>query len=147
MKDARVYVYLPDDEPDTAMFNGQAFPLVPNAATEIVSPWKEFTARDIALHIVDKLGRWGVCLVNGPVKDSKASLKEDQATVDAAELTYLRNTKEWAEGFIASHTTANRVRTENGLDNHPESDETKKARLWLKEYRSKLIAAGLISKG
>lgn len=147
MKDAPVYVYLPDDEPETGMFNGQEFPLVPNATTEIVSPWKEFTARDIALHIVEKLGRWGVCLVNGPAKDSKASNREDQATVDAAELTYLRSTKEWAEGFISSYTAANKIRQESGLDAHPEDDATKRARGWLKAYRPKLIAAGFISKG
>jgi hypothetical protein len=145
--EAPVHVYLPDDEPDSTMFNAHVFNLEPNAATEIVSPWKEYAAKDIAQHIVDKLGKFGACLVHGPVKDGKASLKEDQAAVDAAELQYLKGTKEWAELRVVEADATNKGRTDSGLDPHPDNPETEKARTWLKKYRHKLLEAGLIAKG
>lgn len=136
------WVYLADDEGDEAQFNCHVFK-IDSGSTEIVSPWKEHKAETIAAHIAEKLHKWGVCVVHGPVDNGKASLESDQQAVDAAKLRYLRNTHEWARNLILDSYLKNRHLTDAGLS-VVESEETRQARAWLKSREKDLRTAGLV---
>ncbi len=137
-----VYVFLADDEPDVAFFNGEQF-VLQSGTTEITSRWKEIPALTIAKHIVDKLGVWGVCITRGPVEKGRAALAEDQPAVDAAQARYLRQTHTWANEAIRASFEINKPYVEAGLT--PKwSDEALTARTWLSKHEKDLRAAGLL---
>lgn len=137
-------LYLPDDEPEACTFNSHVFTLQPNQTTEIVSPWKEIKADEIARFILDRLERWGVVRVTGPVKDCVATVPADQAAVDAAEARYLISTLAWAQNIVIEHGRAVAPLQTAGLPTARESDAVVKARAWLEKYAPKLFEAGLI---
>lgn len=138
------YVYLPDDEPDSAFCNGVEFHLLPNSATEIRSPFKHLTSDQVADHVASKLKQWGTVKVSGPVENGKASTPADQALVDEAEATYLKATKEWAEALVMARAAKNKPRTDSGLPPIPPSADEAKAEKWLGAKFESLKAAGLI---
>lgn len=138
------YVYLPDDEPDSAFCNGVEFHLAPNAATEIRSPFKDLTDAQVAEVLVSRLKQWGVVQVSGPVTNGKASNPDDQKAVDEAESIYLKATKDWAEGLVMERAKKNKPRTEAGLSPVPASEDESKAEKWLGQKFESLKAAGLI---
>lgn len=137
------WVYNPDDEDDYQAFAGETFTLKANEATPIKSPEPGVSDDYVADHIVSKLGQWGVVKVNGPVEKGKAEVKEDQATVDAAELTYLAATLAWSEDVIVSDQKIRTPYLDAGLTGPPETPETKRARKWRKDYDKRLREAKL----
>lgn len=169
-----VYVYLPDDEPETQLYNGVKFHLKANASTLIVAPsgWPAVVgvldddgrfrnismASAIARHIVEKLGMWGACRVRGAVQDCKpvraaSESKEaferreplDQAVVSRAELRYLESTHKWCTERIMEYEKVAKPLREAGLPLVPPSQEVLSARKWEKDYLRKLKDAGLIA--
>jgi hypothetical protein len=158
MADEEVYVYLPDDEPETQDYNGVPFRLEANASTRIVSPWLSVPAWAIAAHLVEKLGMWGACRVLGPVKDckpirgpheSKADFERressDQIVVSAAERLYLENTHKWCVTHILEYEKEAKPLREAGLSPPPRSPDVVSALKWEKGYQDKLKDAGLIA--
>ncbi len=169
-----VYVYLPDDEPETQLYNGVVFHLEANASTLIVAPpeWPAIVgvvddegrpgnismAEAIARHIVEKLEMWGACRVRGAVKDCKpvraaGESKEDfgarealdQAVISRAEFRYLKSTHTWCTERIMDSEKAAKPLREAGLPLAPPSQDALSARKWEKSYQSKLKGAGLIA--
>lgn len=163
------YVYLPDDEPDCHQFNGQPIRLRANGTTEIraydpsldaatlerlegmadepptgvvVLRFKQYEPADVARHIADRLGEWGVCVVSGPVVGAKAINPDDQKAVDAAELQYLVGTKRWAEGILLAFAKKSAPLVEAGLP-VVDTPEVAKASAWLHSKADALRAAGL----
>ena len=156
MADEEVYVYLPDDEPDTQDYNGVPFHLEANASTRIVSLWPDVPAWVIAAHLVEKLGMWGACRVLGAVKDCRPvrgpdESKEafagresaDQFVVAAAERRYLENTHKWCVAHILEYEKAAKPLREAGLSAPPRSQDVVTALKWEKSYLGKLKDAGL----
>lgn len=139
------YVYNPDDEDDLQTFGGKVYLLPANHSAEIVSSQEGVSDDYVADFIVEKLGAWGVCRVNGPVAGGRAVLPEDQPTVDAAELKYLEATKAWAESAIVEDQKIRKPYSEAGLYGPRESHDAQAARRWLKDYDKKLRAAKIIT--
>ena len=158
MADEEVYVYLPDDEPDTQDYNGVPFRLEANASTRIISPWPSIPAWVIAAHLVEKLGMWGACRVLGAVKDCKPvrgpneskdafARREpaDRTVVAAAELRYLESTHKWCVTHILEYEKVAKPLREAGLPALPRSHDVVTALKWEKGYQGKLKEAGLIA--
>jgi len=158
---AEVYVYLPDDEPDTQDYNGAPFHLEANASTRIRSPWQGVTPEEIAAHLVEKLGMWGACIVRGAVKDCvpvpgdrergkddpafKARYAADLAVVKLAEAHYLESTYAWCAERIMEYEKAAKPLRDAGLPIPPETPNVVTARKWEKRYHGKLKDANLIA--
>lgn len=147
------YVYLPDDEPDdTLRFNGESYTLGPNRATKIVAWRPEWANRSdwppdvivapqdippvsVARTFAESHGKWGVCVVSGPVRSAPgkhgvASTLADQAVVDRAEAKYRQTTRDWAERILFAEADLNAKRKAVGIreETSPEAD---RARKWL----------------
>lgn len=128
-----VYLYLPDDEDDnTPQYGGVPYTLKANSATQVPSV-------EVAAHIVSTHGKWGVCIVGGPVTNGKASRPEDQSAVDAAEKRYEASTREWAEGLLLDYWKRNESYRQAGLKSPDYSDDESKAFEWLR--KRSLVAA------
>ena len=137
------FVYLPDDEPDSQYVNGVKYDLVPNGTTEIRGQGG-LSASAVAEHIAAKLRQWGVVRVSGPVVDGQAKTQEDQELVAAAEATYLRATKEWAEAIVMARVAVNKPRTDAGLHPIPRTEDETKAERWLEAKAGAMKADGLV---
>lgn len=129
------FVYWPDDEPDTAGFNGETYTLPPNGTLEVSDA--------AAAVIVNRMGRWGAAIVKGPVKGGSPALSSDRPAIEAAERQYLRSTRAWAEGLIMEYVKSQKPRREAGLSDDPEGAEVTRARAWLAKYKRALKEAGI----
>lgn len=132
------WLYLPDDEPDQWTVAGETYHLEPNKATEIVSKTAGVTSEAVADQIVANLGKWGVCRVSGPLKNKLGATQEDREAIATAEKEYIRNTHAWAEEVVLADFTARKPFLDASLLGPPMSEETKKAKAWLRKYGSKV---------
>jgi hypothetical protein len=132
---ADVRVYNPTETISVFRADGREYRIPPNEATIIKSQTKGLTDAQVAQYAVDRLGKWGVCIVSGPVKRTgktgSASNDADQKIVDAAEAQYTKAMTEWAEGVVLEAHKENEPRLAAGLPALPVTDSLKRARKYL----------------
>jgi hypothetical protein len=131
MSDTRIYN--PCETISVFRADGAEYRIPPNEATIIKSQTKGLTDAQVAQYAVDRLGKWGVCIVSGPVKRTggktgSASNKADQILVDEAEAKYAKAMTEWAEGVVLEAHKENEPRVAAGLPPLPPTDSLKRAK-------------------
>jgi hypothetical protein len=137
-----VFVYLPDDEPREHRFNGDLVKLRPGT-TEIMDDGN-ISAAIIAHHLAAKLESWGVCVLDGPVVDGKATSPEDQKRKDKADRKYLASTFQWAHTILLNDSFKRGPSLTLGVK-VPPSDEAKKAQAWLDSHKADLVKNGILA--
>lgn len=126
------YVYNPVDTLSTFQHDSIHYDLKPNTATQIVSKHKAANSAQVAQYAVDRLGKWGVCIVSGPVVNGKASIPADQKLVDAAEATYKAAMTAESERVVLEAAETEKPRLAAGLPPSAPSPELIKAKKYLK---------------
>jgi hypothetical protein len=127
------YVYNPTETVNYFKHDGIEYKIENNAATIIKSKTKGASDAQVAEYAVTRLGKWGVCIVSGPVKKTggktgSASNKADQILVDEAEAKYAKAMTEWAEGVVLEAHKENEPRVAAGLPPLPPTDSLRRAK-------------------
>lgn len=135
-----VYVYLPDDEGDVVIFNGDGVAIGPGT-TEIKARGVH-TARVVAEHVAAKLRDWGACVISSPVTDGRAGEASDQAAVDEAKRRYLARTQKWAQDIVREAYERDKPSLDAGIK-VKETPAVKEAKAWLADHESELREAKL----